>query len=368
MYMSARASSCIPLLLAALSLPVSGADIVLDYSYDTTGFFNDPQRREALDQAVATFARLADPLAPVQPTGSNSWTISFFNPSGDGSLEVPNPVIRQDEFRVYVGAEPMLSSAARGGTGGYSASGSGSWLDTIRWRGQQQDSRNFVGWGGSMSFNPAKTWAFGLDSPVPSGHLDFYSVAIHELAHVLGFGTSDAWDALIGLSPEGDPYFTGSGSVELYGSAVPLQTGGGHWISGTPSVYGPQAQETAMDPEIFIGSRKHFTDLDFAGLFDIGWQEAMQGDLTGDGVIDEADLAALKAGYTDEGTILWADGDLDNDLDVDFADYVLLAKRFGRQTTYSGFDPPTAPPVPEPSSLALLAFGGAWLARRRRNR
>ncbi|MBM3821495.1 MAG: hypothetical protein FJ404_01185 [Verrucomicrobia bacterium] len=31
-------------------------------------------------------------------------------------------------------------------------------------------------------------------------------------------------------------------------------------------------QEAAMDPDISNGQRKFFTDLDFAGLSDVGWQ------------------------------------------------------------------------------------------------
>jgi hypothetical protein len=33
-------------------------------------------------------------------------------------------------------------------------------------------------------------------------------------------------------------------------------------------------QEAAMDPSITVGTRKLFTDLDYAGLADVGWETA----------------------------------------------------------------------------------------------
>jgi hypothetical protein len=48
-------------------------------------------------------------------------------------------------------------------------------------------------------------------------------------------------------------------------------------VNGSP-------QEAAMDPDIANGQRKHFTDLDFAAMDDIGWQVA---------VVPEADTWAM---------------------------------------------------------------------------
>jgi hypothetical protein len=48
----------------------------------------------------------------------------------------------------------------------------------------------------------------------------------------------------------------------------PLDSQDGHWAEG----FSFGGQETAMDPTLTVGTRKQFTDMDFAGLRDLGWQ------------------------------------------------------------------------------------------------
>ena len=102
---------------------------------------------------------------------------------------------------------------------------------------------------------------------MPGGQNDFFSVALHEIGHLLGIGTADSWNNL-----EIGGNFTGANSVTENGGVVPLDLGGGHWASGTLSEVGGVAQEAAMDQSILVGSRKVFTDLDVAGLRDVGWE------------------------------------------------------------------------------------------------
>src|SRR5262249_28275404 len=53
-------------------------------------------------------------------------------------------------------------------------------------------------------------------------------------------------------------------------SGLPLRVSpdGGHWAEGTSSA----GVEAAMDPSLTTGTRKPFSELDFAALRDVGWQ------------------------------------------------------------------------------------------------
>jgi hypothetical protein len=365
-----RTSALALTVILTLGNTAGAVDIVFDYTYDTTGFFNDPQRRETLERAAQSFARLADPLAAIEPGGGNTWSIIFTHPATGNDIEVANPVIAADEYRIYVGARTLSGPLGIGGFGGYDLEGFGGWGDTVQWRGQPRDSRNFVRWGGSISFDAQQSWHWDTEADVPAGKADFLSIAVHELAHTLGFGIGGPWDSWVNRDALGNTTFSGPYSQAAYGGPVPLSPGQGHWASGTRGRRAGQLVETAMDPEIFIGDRKLLTELDFAGLYDVGWQEAMPGDLNADGLVGPEDLAILRSAFgRDSITTLWADGDLDGDLDVDFADYVLLARDYGDQTAYSGFDPLSTPvSTPEPTTLTVLALGALALHRRGRDR
>src|SRR5262245_36826262 len=64
------------------SREVPSISILLDYSYDTSGFFNDPNRRAVLQKAVDEVAvRIDQPLGDLTSTGGNTWKATFYNPS-----------------------------------------------------------------------------------------------------------------------------------------------------------------------------------------------------------------------------------------------------------------------------------------------
>ncbi len=108
-----------------------------------------------------------------------------------------------------------------------------------------------------------------------AGNFDFYSAALHELIHAIGFGASNPWDDLVSSGT-----FIGSQSNTSNGvSNVSLYSADGgttydHWVSGTTSVRlsDGASQETAMDPDVTAGTRKYLTNLDAMGLADTGWQ------------------------------------------------------------------------------------------------
>jgi hypothetical protein len=270
-------------LWCAIVVPsAQGIDIQFDYTYDSSNFFNgNLQRQNALNAAAQVFeSRLTDNLTAITPSGGNTWTATFRNPSTGVTETVTDRSIAAGVIVVYAGARDLSGGTLGiGGPGGFMVSGtSQSFIDSVVLRGQigadDTPPTDFGPWGGSIAFDSFEPWYFDLDPSTieafPS-QPDFYSVAVHELAHLLGFGTAESWDALVSAGN-----FNGPKSMALNGGlAVTLSGDLSHWAENTTSdVLSPVMrldQEAAMDPTIFDGSRKYFTELDFAGLDDIGW-------------------------------------------------------------------------------------------------
>lgn len=270
-------------LLGAYTISTHAITIELDYSYDVGGFFN-PARKALMDSAASYFQnQISDTLSAITPSVSDHWTVSFYDPSTGSQTTVANPTIASDTLRVYVGARSMVGGTLGvGGFGGVaSGSGSGAFINSINTRGQtgatasSLTSTDFAPWGGSISFNSSATWYFDSDPSTKEsfvGQNDFYSVALHELGHLLGIGTAPSFMHDV----NGSHQFTGANAVASYGGNVPLESDDGHFQEGTTSVLPGTAtsQEVALDPTITVGTRKEMTELDLATLKDIGWQVA----------------------------------------------------------------------------------------------
>ncbi|QDU34340.1 hypothetical protein KS4_24080 [Poriferisphaera corsica] len=291
---SIGAGLCIAASVAMTQSATANIDIVFDYTYDANGFFNTGStfadgsngatRRARLEEAATYFEMyFEDSLDAIVPGGGNTWSQSFSNPATGGSTLIDNPAVGQDQIVIYAGGRNM-SALGRGGPGGWGGTGNASWFDTIGQRGQAETTGasavDFAPWGGSLTFdtdivvnyngsNLAVDWFWGdASSSVPvqtantdSVVYDFLSVAIHEIGHVLGFGTSDSFDNLISTD-----LFTGANSVAEYGGNVPVESASGHWLDDLDGGI------HAMDPTIANNQRKMLTDLDYAGFADIGWQ------------------------------------------------------------------------------------------------
>lgn len=264
------------LLLGVAAGPAAAQPVILfDYSLDSGGFFGaaGSAPRLALDAAATRLTnRLADTLTAIAPSGGNTWTPSFTNPTTGGAATLTNPSIPQHQILVFVGARELGGSVlGQGGPGGFSASGTTTFLNSLR-RGQTgalgsaAGQTDFGPWGGSVAFDSVgTTWNFSLTGPV-AGQADFLSVAEHELGHLLGIGTANSWDNLCNGATL---TFTGPVSTALNGGANPSVTADfGHWGSGQSYL----GQECAMTPSITIGTRKEFNELDYGGLDDLGWQ------------------------------------------------------------------------------------------------
>ncbi|MEC9003128.1 MAG: matrixin family metalloprotease, partial [Planctomycetota bacterium] len=253
-------------------------DITFDYSLDSAGFFADQARKDALERAANVFEnRLEDNLAAIQPSGSNTWTAVINHPETGNTENIVDLVIPIDTLTVFVGSR-VMSNLGIGGSGGYQVSGTSAFVNTMSTRGQSgiatgsgdsSTNTDFAPWGGSLAFSRDASWNFSTDAPT-SGTNDFYSTAIHELAHLLGFGRADSWDNLVNGSDE----FAGTSAVAAHGSTIPLSGTKSHWASSTTSTLPGTTitQETAMDPGLAVGTRKEFTTLDWAALDDIGWE------------------------------------------------------------------------------------------------
>jgi hypothetical protein len=261
--------------------------IRFDYSFDSSGFFASPDRQAALQRAAdAIGPRLADNLAAIVPGGLNTWQASVFDPATNSTVTVPNPTIRANELVVYVAGAPLGSSElGLATTGGYSASGTRAWLDTVRARGQAgalaTPKTDYSTWGGMITFDNRANWNFSTANPAVNQY-DFTSVATHELMHILGFGL-------------GEPAFTRNiVNGQFVGPAVEAVAGGpvpvtdnppDHWAPGTNW----NGQPSPMQPALPAGERRTMTPLDYAALEDIGW------DLTSVAAPSPAPVAAAPA-------------------------------------------------------------------------
>ncbi len=355
------------MLWALIPASASGLTIQFNYDYDSSEFF-DPasgqgaQARATLENAGRNFEMFTDNLEAIVPGGNNTWSAGFFSPSTGSWVYEPGLVVPADTMIVYVGARNIGSlTLGMAGPGGYSSVvGSSEWGNTVKARGQSGAlatlATDLGPWGGSISFNSSSDWNYDLSSgPASNDENDFLSTCLHELCHVLGFGTEESWDTLINTT---NNTFTGAASEALYGGPVPLADRS-HWATGTESLSGGQVQEVAMAPSLLQGTRKRLTLLDVAGLDDIGWDMPDAGDANLDGDIDASDYITLKRNFAQSAT--WTGGDFDFDGTVTLLDLAALEASFNNS--------PAGAPIPEPTTLfVILAASLPTLLKRRRSR
>jgi len=280
-----------PLTAAALALAfctnANAIEVVLDYRFDRSGYFSGGtpealERRTVLEAAAGFASRLADTLAPIAPGDGSTWAVTFRHPSWISSFEtvtVTDLAVPANRLIIFVGASTSFGSVLGIADGGsVTATGTTEFLNAVATRGQSGAAlpvpRDFGPWGGSVWFNSAAPWYFGLDpAGLVAGRSDFLTTATHEFLHLLGIGDAPSWSAWVQPCPSAAGLcFSGPASVAAHGGLVPLDPIAAHWAEGVTSTVTGVAQETLMDPTTVRGLRELMTELDLAGLADIGWQ------------------------------------------------------------------------------------------------
>ena len=264
---------------------LSGLEIEIRYDFDTNNFFDTAEKRAAME-AVADFygSMIQDNLLEIDVTPfqledtGNTWTAFINNPSTGSQVSLFELVVPEDTIIVYVGSRD-LSGNLRGiaSPGGFEFYGFPNWNSRVRARGQagaDVDSAptEVAPWGGVIAFDDATNWNFSLTENLPG--VEFVTVALHEMGHVLGIGTTSVWDSLVvdgnftgsattqsnGSSPSADfSHFTNSLSSPFFGS-FGVSHGGDGPVLMLPVFF---------DDNNTVGV---VTDLDLAALVDLGWE------------------------------------------------------------------------------------------------
>lgn len=295
-------------------------NIVVDYSLDTNNFFSTQQRKDALEAAASRFSSvITSNLAAVGPGGTGTgtsagWRIGFTHPGTGADWEISTATdfgsdplagagaasgygfsgLQANEWILFAGGR-SITAAGEGGTGtgtnftttfddlqgplhrGLGSNGADTFNDLPRW-------------GGAITFDIGLTWHFDLGTPASGGTTDFYSIALHEIGHALGLGTS--WND---WQHDGSGNYTGANAVSAYNndngtslSSLDLvSSANGHWKDGVyqsflfpggdpvGTVDGETKQDLLLEPTAnFSGTQQRFelTNVDVASLEDTGWE------------------------------------------------------------------------------------------------
>lgn len=310
----------------AATTAASALTIEIDYFYDATSgtnfFAANTTARLALEAAAADLSAAIGPSLGAVNTdvfmGSNlgttvtaNWSLSTFNPINGSTVALENFTFAADTVRIFAGLSNISGLIlGQGGSGGASLSlgstGPGANIpgaldnaeaasNAVMTRGSGPIvgslSGTFAGSAYAFDFGTligslaldADTnddgftdsmamleafWHFDHTTPVAAAKFDFYSVALHEMTHALGFGASDMWDAQVSGTN-----WLGVNVIALTGSGAGLVTDDGHITAGLASfrLSDGAMQEVAMDPTLLPGTRKSLTELDLAFLRDLGY-------------------------------------------------------------------------------------------------
>ena len=293
---------------AFLMLPVAGSCLTVDlcYDLDASGFFNQAGAKEALRAAADFYEDLiSDQLGAINPAQfpGATWTPTYSDPSTGLATPVPgktNMIVPADTLIIFVGSAVLpgftAAQAGPGGVTGVSAEGLNSghpWGNQVYNRGEAgaihlvksggtvvftTNPTDFAPWGGTMFFNSSlANWNFSTTDATGTAGPDALSVALHELAHILGIGAWLPQNSWTTFSVTGA--FSGPLAAQSFGSQV-LTDGFHVFPNGTNSrTFGAFGRtHGASATPLMVGSLSHSnsfyvpTDLELSILQDIGWE------------------------------------------------------------------------------------------------
>lgn len=309
-------------LLLGASQSAMALNFTFDYTFDDSGFFDSVERRSVLEKSGEYWgSRISDNLTAAisSEPGVRSYDVDIRHPS-TGELNFSNNnlknfSVQENEYKIFVGArdlnigDPDRSILGKAGFGGFgNIHGDSDYIENVRTRGQagvnDTPPTDFQRWGGWISFDDrdASEWYFDLDTSTfneqdkvnSANKFDFFSTALHEIGHVLGFSSgSEPWLTNVGEvqnnipnGPEvGTKVFIGDDAFSLSAAAgdffieLDVDENGdltGHFENNTNGLGGglDGQTDTLMDPSAVNGhgTRKLPTNLDFAAFRDVGWE------------------------------------------------------------------------------------------------
>jgi hypothetical protein len=235
-------------------------NIQFDYRFDTERWFTG-DRKATLEAAAKVWETV---IAEEFEAISVGTSLQVLNPQ---TSKIENFVANYpiDDLVVFVGSRTIDGNGRTQATGGPS----GTWTSGSRLETRYNGSK-FQPWTAHLSFDRAENWFFdptlNTSNDIPRDAVDFFSLAVHELGHALGIGTSSAFNNLIA----GNTFSGNSTKAENGDRPIPLASDLGHPAEGF--VASGVGSVAAMNPTLFTGTRRLLNQLDLALLRDIGYR------------------------------------------------------------------------------------------------
>jgi len=241
--------------IALAAVPALAISISLDYS-DDSFFATHLIAKNTLDAAAQYLSSIiTTPLSATTDTSSANvngstatfdFNLSYTNPTTGVTQTIDPAIIPANQVRIYVGVQKLNSGAEAGvgGPGGAGVNAAVSYFNSTDLNAAFSNAQaaansnmsrgggptigkltgNLTGGFGSLPFSVNygssvgsvwfdvdtnndgaldsdaqlnNFWQFDSTKPVGAAQTDFYSVALHEMLHSLGFGTSASWTSKV---------------------------------------------------------------------------------------------------------------------------------------------------------------------------